>query len=96
MRLAITREGELFLDQQPLPFSALKETLATRLDAEPLMNVHIYADRGAPVDPVVQVLDISRQAGILGVTLATEESLAVSPAIEPPEPLDAGSSDDVP
>ena len=77
LSLAITAEGEIFLDQRPLAIDELRETLAARRAAEPDLVLHVFADRSAPVDPLVRVLDLSRELGVRGVTLATEDRSVV-------------------
>lgn len=78
LRLAITAEGELMLDRRPVTIESLRETLAARRAAEPELALHLFADRAAPVDPLVRVLDLARELGVRGVTIATDEPAEVA------------------
>ncbi len=70
--VAITAEGEVWVDRQVVALSALGPTVS-RLQAErPQASVVIQADREARSGRLVEVMDRLRQAGIERMALAAE------------------------
>lgn len=70
--LAITSEGEVWVDGQPLTLSALGPVVA-RLQAErPQSSVVIQADKASKSGRLVEVMDRLRLAGIDKISLAAQ------------------------
>lgn len=73
MVLAVTREGNLFLDQKPVERGQLTELLAesARLQAEPTLV--LKADREVSYGLIVELMDISRRVGLEKIVALTAE-----------------------
>ena len=75
LTLTITQEGELFLDKDPILLESLADTLSV---AQTLsnrgVNLFVFADKAAPLALLVEVMNLSHQSGIKGLTIATEKS----------------------
>lgn len=70
--LAITSEGDVWVDGQPLPLTALGPVVA-RLHAErPQSSVVIQADKASRSGRLVEVMDRLRQAGVDKIALAAQ------------------------
>lgn len=70
--LAITSEGEVWVDGQPLTLNALGPVVA-RLQAErPQSSVVIQADKASKSGRLVEVMDRLRLAGIDKISLAAQ------------------------
>jgi biopolymer transport protein ExbD len=70
--IAITPEGEVWVDREPLALAALGPTVA-RLQAErPNSSVVIQADKDARSGRLVEVMDRLRQSGIERMSLAAQ------------------------
>lgn len=70
-RVSITREGRLFLNDQPVTFSNLGVNLEQLLPTlcEPVLIIR--ADKDVRVDMLVRVMDIARGAGYERFLIAT-------------------------
>ena len=76
--LTITKEGGLYLDDRSLPLGDLEEALRASRNASPDAVLLVAADREAEVGRLVKVMDITRLAGIVALTIQAEsESSAV-------------------
>lgn len=68
--VTINRQGEIFLDGQPVTLSALQKQLAQKPE-EDLEKILLKADQGVPFGRVVEVIGITRELGS-GLSLITE------------------------
>lgn len=69
IELTITKEGSLYLDEQPLTLDELVEALRVARISEPDAVLLVKADREADVGRLVQVMDTTRKAGIAALTI---------------------------
>ncbi len=70
--LTVTRNQELFVEQERVDISRLKNVLNSIRKSKPLVNVYLRADRDAPYGAVVAVMDVVKQAGIDRLGMVTE------------------------
>ncbi|MBN2407843.1 MAG: biopolymer transporter ExbD [Elusimicrobia bacterium] len=71
--LTITRDRTLLLDQDVVSFGTLKRVLEDTFLDEQTKLLIVRADENVPHGLVVRVLDISRQAGVTKLAIATEK-----------------------
>ncbi len=69
--LSLTKEGRLFLNQEPVTLEALTAGLRAQAVQSPQMRVTINADAQVSHGRVVSVLDAVRQAGLQRVSFQT-------------------------
>ena len=72
--LSISPDEQLFLDQQPVALSALKEALAPLLQRTPPPPLALKADKKVSYGFLVSVLDALREAGVRGNMSAFTEA----------------------
>lgn len=88
IRIAIDRDGDLFLDGRPIAAPALGQALRAAAGSADgavvgaVAGVYVRADREAPVAALVAVLDLARVAGIDDLTVATESATESVPGPE--------------
>jgi biopolymer transport protein TolR len=70
--LTVTRRQELFVEQERVDISRLKDVLDSIRKSKPLINVYLRADRDAPYGAVVKVMDVVKRAGIDRLGMVTE------------------------
>ncbi len=70
--LTVTRGQSLFVEQERVDISKLKDVLNSIRKSKPLINVYLRADKDAPYGAVVQVMDIVKRAGIDRLGMVTE------------------------
>jgi biopolymer transport protein ExbD len=71
--IAITREGEIWIDKRPVDVRAIRSVVA-RLHAEnPAGSVVIQSDRDSATHTLVAVMDQVRLAGIEKIAIAASE-----------------------
>jgi biopolymer transport protein TolR len=70
--LTVTRSQELFVEQERVNVSKLKDVLDSIRKSKPLVNVYLRADKDAPYGAVVQVMDVVKRAGIDRLGMVTE------------------------
>lgn len=70
--IAITAEGEVVYDGQPIDALGVRSTLQ-RLMTQNARPVIIQADQQATADLIVKVIDAARLAGAPSVSIATQE-----------------------
>ncbi len=70
--LTITRDNTLLLDKDTVSFSTLRGVLEDTFTGEGSKLLIIRADKNVAHGLVVRALDISRQAGVLQLAIATE------------------------
>ncbi len=69
--ITIKRDGALFLDKAPIQLDAILPTLVRAKQNNASAELYLRADRNAQLDPLVQVMDIARQADMASLTIAT-------------------------
>jgi len=72
--LTVTRGQEVFIENERVAVSRLKDVLLSVRKSKPLINVYLRADRDAPYGAVVQVMDIVKRAGIDRLGMVTESA----------------------
>ena len=70
----IGQEGNLRFDGRDLPLADLETELKAALEQAERKFVVIMADRNARLEQVVQVMDLARKSGAVGLTIASKES----------------------
>lgn len=70
--LTITRDCTVLLDEDVVSFSTLRRVLEDTFAGEAQKLLIVRADKNVPHGLVVRALDISRQAGITQLAIATE------------------------
>jgi len=70
--LTVTRSQEVFVEQERVDISRLRDVLDTIKKSKPLINVYLRADKDAPYGAVVQVMDVVKRAGIDRLGMVTE------------------------
>lgn len=77
--LTVTRSQELFVEQERVNVSKLKDVLDSIRKSKPLVNVYLRADKDAPYGAVVQVMDVVKRAGIDRLGMVTEPASGGNP-----------------
>jgi biopolymer transport protein ExbD len=72
LSIAVTRDGEVYLDRARVTLEELGGQLRQRKVVQPDLKVFIGGDRDAHYDQVIQVMDLVRQVGISQVALETK------------------------
>ena len=72
--LTITRDKTLLLDEDVVSFSTLERVLKDTFSGEGVKLLIVRADKNVPHGLVVKALDISRQAGVTQLAIATERA----------------------
>jgi biopolymer transport protein TolR len=72
--LTVTRNQELFVEQERVDISRLRNVLDSIRKTKPLVNVYLRADKDAPYGAVVQVMDVVKRAGIDRLGMVTESA----------------------
>lgn len=72
LSIAVTRDGEIYLDQARVTLEELGNQLRQRKLVQPDLKVFIGGDREARYEQVIQVMDLVRQVGISQVALETK------------------------
>jgi biopolymer transport protein ExbD len=72
LSIAVTTDGEIYLDQARVTLEELGVQLRQRKWAQPDLKVFIGGDREARYEQVIQVMDLVRQVGISEVALETK------------------------
>jgi biopolymer transport protein TolR len=70
--LTVTRNQELFVEEERVNISRLRGVLDSIRKTKPQINVYLRADKDAPYGAVVQVMDIVKRAGIDRLGMVTE------------------------
>lgn len=70
--LAIDREGQVFLGDQPVNLEALGARLSVTAKANPATEVQLRADRSVPYGRVVEVMGVAQQAGLSRIAFMAE------------------------
>lgn len=72
--LTITRDSTVLLDEDVVSFSTLQRVLEDTFAGESSKLLIVRADKNVPHGVVVRALDISRQAGVTQLAIATERT----------------------
>ena len=72
--LAITEEGEIYIEKEALSVPQLKERLKDILKEDPLIRVILKVDRLAQFDNVMKALDVINELKIRKVSVAAIKS----------------------
>lgn len=72
LALTLTREGGMFLDQQPTVLQDLRKQVMAALAANPQLTVVINADGELHHSAVVNVIDELRSAGVSALAIAVK------------------------
>jgi len=78
LTLTITREGDLYLDQQQIQYTGLGAILSEAKATRPDVGLYVKADRNAHIDTLVKVMDIAHKTGMNGLTIATDKIVTVT------------------
>ncbi len=72
LNVALSRDGGLFLDGQPIAESALERTMKARAARQPDTRVVIKGDENIEYKRVVRIMDMAKQSGLPKVALGTK------------------------
>lgn len=72
--IALTAEGNLYLNNVPITKSALRASLSSLLQKNPQDLVVIHADRSVTLQQTVDVIDIAKSAGAARFFIATAQT----------------------
>ena len=81
--IKITASGDLFLDEVPMPESALTDELQQAVKQDPSTVVIIKADQDVDHGRVVHVMDLAKRIGLHRLAVATEGSRLRAPTRDP-------------
>lgn len=70
--VAVTRSGDLFLDDKPVSAEQLAEQLAAAARANPDTEVQLRADQAVPYGRVVEVMGAANKAGLSRIGFVAE------------------------
>ena len=70
--LTVTKEGAVFVGEQPIPLARLERLLVSLRQRSPKAAVFLRADERAAYGSVVKVMDIVKKAGIDRLGMVTE------------------------
>ncbi|ADL12977.1 ExbD/TolR family protein [Acetohalobium arabaticum] len=71
----VSANGQIYVDDQLLTKTDLKNEVATVIEQNPKAVVIIKADRAVAYDEVVEVMDIARQVGASKLALAADNKV---------------------
>lgn len=72
IRLAIQKEGRIFVEEQEIPLAALTEVLLQKRKGEEKTTVFLSADRTVTFQVLIQVLDQLQGAGLSDLSIVTQ------------------------
>lgn len=64
LQVALGKDGQLYVQDQPLTLDALRQRLAQAAQQNPQTEIQLRADESVPYGKVVAVLDAAHQAGL--------------------------------
>lgn len=85
VKVWITKNGSVFVDQQALSWQELSDDLARRAAKDPSTLVIIKADREVEHGRVVAVMDLARSQGLNRLAIATEVNGGDRPGLTAPK-----------
>jgi biopolymer transport protein ExbD len=71
--LALTKDQQLFLNNQPVQLADLKSALEQMLADHPNRALALNADKAAPFGFVISVMDVLKEANVRNVPAFTEQ-----------------------
>lgn len=72
--LTVTKEGQFYLNKQPVLLETLSDSLKSLLARNPDLVIIINADEGVPHGRVVEAMDAARQVGVSRMAIAVKPS----------------------
>jgi biopolymer transport protein ExbD len=84
--VAVTADGTTYLGVNPLPASALAESVKNLLSTRNDKTLYIKADARVPHARVIEVIDAVRNSGVDGLTFITAQQDAVGQGGKPVAP----------
>lgn len=79
LNITVTREGELFLNKEPIALQDLSQRVKSGLDKDPELLAIINADDQTFHGAIVEVMDAMRLAGISRLAIAVKPDRRVQP-----------------
>lgn len=76
VRVWVTAEGSVLVDEKPVDWAGLTRVLGTALADDPATLVVIKADKSVSHGRVVTVMDLARSIGLSNLAIATEANAA--------------------
>jgi len=80
--LALSRDGQIFLNDQALSLPDLARALASTASRNPDTEVQLRADQAVPYGRVVELMEVAQKAGLNRIGFATEAP-SPNPAARP-------------
>jgi len=74
--LVVDRDGQAYLDNQPVPLAELSQSLARAAALQPDTEVQLRADENAPYGKVIEVLGVAQKAGLTRIGFVTDAPAA--------------------
>ena len=78
--LVIDKEGQVFLNDQPIALGALRTSLAQTALKNPQTEVQLRADTAVPYGKVVEVMGAAQKAGLNRIGFVADAPAAATPA----------------
>ncbi|MDB6138635.1 MAG: biopolymer transporter ExbD [Verrucomicrobiaceae bacterium] len=69
--LVLDKSGTISLDGEKVPLANLKDHLASRVKDQPGLGVQVQLDRDLPVQVLVELMDVLKQAGVQKTAITT-------------------------
>ena len=85
--VAVSREGEVYLNAAELEIEALQTTLAAAVRNRPDQTVYLRADRNVMYGRVVEVMAAVRRAGVVRLGMVTEALAADAAQTQPTQEM---------
>lgn len=60
VKLSITPDERLFIDETPISFDQLESALAAKFEGNPEPMIFLYTDQSVPVGTVVRVMNVAK------------------------------------
>lgn len=70
--IAVTKEGQFYIDTRQVSSMQLKNILLAELDLKPSLSVIVMPDEDSAIKWSIEILDICKQLGIDNVSVAEE------------------------
>ena len=74
--LVVDRDGQAYLDNQPVQLTDLSQRLARTAALQPDTEVQLRADENAPYGKVIEVLGVAQKAGLTRIGFVTDAPAA--------------------
>jgi biopolymer transport protein ExbD len=71
--VTITKTGEMYVDEEKVPFDELGTALASRLENATVKSVAVRGDESISLGRLVEVMDLARNAGAEKLAIAAEK-----------------------